>query len=107
MPFLRSQGVEDRWEGLVCSMVDSQGFFDMMGCEKTGMQHIVKRYGSQEDKKLYGGEAHSSVVDALVLASLCTKPGVRQEFGGWLTSDWLGLVCKRRRLRGRLSDWLV
>ena len=107
LPFIRSQGVEGRWEELVCCIVDTQGFFDMLGCQKTGMQSIVKTYGSKADKELFKEEAHSSLVDSLVLASLCTKPGVREEFGGWLTSDWLGLICKRRKLRGRLSDWLV
>jgi hypothetical protein len=61
LPFIRSQGVEGRWEELVCCIVDTQGFFDMLGCQKTGMQSIVKTYGSKADKELFKEEAHSSL----------------------------------------------
>ena len=68
---------------LVSSMVDSQGFFDILGCEKTGIQHIVGIVSGGLETSQWGGTKLNA--------------GMRQVFGGWLASE---STTSHRRING-------
>ena len=63
--------LEEKMKETVNSMIVTRGFFIMLHeGGKIGMSTLVKQYDSREDQELYKDEAHSSLVDAVLLSTL-------------------------------------
>ena len=88
LPFLKSAGLEDEFHMIVSKLLDTRHFFEtIQEGKRVGMKTIVQDHGSEEDKQLYSAGAHSAVVDAKVLASLCFSLDIGPKFESWAEDE--------------------
>lgn len=95
LPFLEQHNVIHVFNDVVSSLIDSRVFFKIVQKpfgRKFGMKTVVEDWGDKEDKKEYLMGAHGALVDARVLAKICTGPQLGERFGHWIDFEQMLLM---------------